>query len=77
MKNRIVNADPNAEIIPRKIPKVSLFDKLKFERLQKWCIDVNNRQTKVEYKSLYIKQEEWEKNKAKNFDEVIKLYKED
>lgn len=49
-------------------------DKLKFERLQKWCVDVNNRQTKVEYKSLYIKQEEWEKNKIKNFDEVIRLF---
>ena len=49
-------------------------DRLKFERLQKWCIDVNNRQTKVEYKSLYVKQEEWEKNKLKTFDEVIRLF---
>ncbi len=49
-------------------------DKLKFERLQKWCVDVNNRQTKVEYKSLYIKQEEWEKNKPKKFDEAIRLF---
>ena len=49
-------------------------DKLKFERLQKWCIDVNNRQTKVEYRPLYIKQEEWEKYKLKRFDEIIKLF---
>ena len=36
-------------------------DKLKFERLQKWCEDVNNRQSRVVYKALYIKQEEWKK----------------
>jgi type III restriction enzyme len=50
-------------------------DRLKFERLEKWCEDVNDRQTKMLYKALYIKQEEWEKNKAKNFDEVVRLYK--
>ena len=49
-------------------------DKLKFERLQKWCKDVNNRQSRVEYRALYIKQEEWEKDKLKNFDEVIRLF---
>lgn len=49
-------------------------DKLKFERLQKWCDDVNDRQTRMIYKALYIKQEDWEKNRAKNFDEVIRLY---
>ncbi len=50
-------------------------DKLKFERLEKWCADVNDRQTKMVYKALYIKQEEWENNKAKNFDEIVRLYK--
>jgi type III restriction enzyme len=49
-------------------------DKLKFERLQKWCDDVNSRQSRMVYKALYIKQEEWEKNKPKNFDEVIRLF---
>jgi type III restriction enzyme len=49
-------------------------DKLKFERLQKWCEDVNSRQNKVIYKALYIKQEEWDKNKPKNFNEVIKVF---
>ena len=49
-------------------------DKLKFERLQKWCADVNNRQTKVVYKALYIKQEEWNKDKLKNFDEVARVF---
>lgn len=49
-------------------------DKIKFERLQKWCEDVNARQTRVIYKALYIKQEDYEKNLAKNFDELIRLF---
>jgi len=49
-------------------------DKLKFERLQKWCEDVNNRQSRMVYKALYVKQDEWEKNKFKNFDEVISFF---
>jgi len=50
-------------------------DKLKFERLQLWCEDVNNRQTRIIYKALYIKQEEWERNRLKNFDEVVRVFK--
>ncbi len=49
-------------------------DKLKFERLQKWCVDVNDRQNRVVYKALYIKQEEWKKDKLKNFDEVVRVF---
>lgn len=49
-------------------------DLLKFERLIKWCEDVNSRQSRVEYKCLYIRQEEWEKNKPKNFGEAIRLF---
>ena len=41
-------------------------DKIKFERLQKWCEDVNERQSRTTYKALYIKQEVYEENKAKN-----------
>lgn len=50
-------------------------DKIKFERLQKWCEDVNARQSRVAYKALYVKQEDYEKNPAKNFDELVKLHK--
>lgn len=50
-------------------------DKLKFERLQKWCEDVNKRQTRVVYKALYIKQDVWDKNKVKNFEELTSVYK--
>ena len=48
-------------------------DKIKFERLQKWCEDVNARQSRVSYKALYIKEDAWVENKAKNFDEVVRL----
>jgi len=50
-------------------------DKLKFSRLQKWCADVNDRQNKMVYKALYIKQEEWNKDRLKSFDEVIRVFK--
>ncbi|MEK7473445.1 MAG: DEAD/DEAH box helicase family protein [Patescibacteria group bacterium] len=49
-------------------------DILKFERLQKWCEDVNNRQSRVIYRALYVKQEIWEKNRLKSFDEVERLF---
>jgi len=49
-------------------------DKIKFDRLLKWCEDVNARQSRVVYRALYIGQEEYEKNPAKNFDEVIRLF---
>ncbi|MDO8466796.1 MAG: DEAD/DEAH box helicase family protein [bacterium] len=49
-------------------------DKLKFDRLQKWCEDVNNRQSRMAYKALYIKQEDWEKDRLKNFDEVVRVF---
>ncbi len=49
-------------------------DKIKFERLQKWCEDVNERQSRTTYKALYIKQEVYEENKAKNFDELVRLF---
>lgn len=49
-------------------------DKLKFERLKKWCQDVNRKQSRVIYTALYIKQDEWEKHKAKTFDEVVRIH---
>ncbi|MBP6926183.1 MAG: DEAD/DEAH box helicase family protein [Candidatus Pacebacteria bacterium] len=49
-------------------------DRIKYERLQKWCVDVNERQTRVIYKALYVQQEEYEKNKANNFSELVRLF---
>src|SRR3989338_3181218 len=50
------------------------FDKIKFDRLKLWCEDVNSRQSRSIYKALYVKQEEWEKYKAKDFKELINLH---
>jgi type III restriction enzyme len=52
-------------------------DKLKFERLQKWCEDVNSGQNRIIYKALYIKQNEWgtsTSHRFKNFDEVVRFF---
>ena len=47
-----------------------LDDPLKIKRLAQWCDDANVRQ-KITYKMLYVKQEEWEKYKPKNWKELI------
>jgi len=49
-------------------------DKIKFERLAKWCEDVNSRQSRITYKSLYVKQEVYEKNKTSDFDELVRIF---
>jgi len=46
----------------------------KIKRLEQWCKDASERQKKIEYKMLYVKQEEWEKYKPKEFQELIKIY---
>ncbi len=51
-----------------------LDDPLKISRLSQWCNDANKRQNKIEYKMLYVKQEEWEKYKPKGFDEAVRLF---
>lgn len=48
-------------------------DRLKFDRLQKWCEDVNARQTRVLYTALYVKQELYEKYKPESFNELVRL----
>ena len=49
-----------------------LDDPLKIERLKQWCDDVNKNQSKVKYAMLYVKQEDFEKYRAKSFKEIIK-----
>lgn len=50
-----------------------LDDPLKIERLRQWCEDANRRQKKITYKMLYVKQEEWDKYKPKDFAELVIL----
>ncbi len=49
-----------------------LDDPLKIKRLIQWCEDANARQKKIVYKTLYVRQEEWEKYRAKNWDELAR-----
>ena len=49
-------------------------DKIKFERLVKWCVDVNERQSRVVYKALYVMQETYEENTVNNFDELVRIH---
>ena len=51
-----------------------LDDSLKIERLKQWCDDATDRQTKIEYRMLYVKQEEFEKNKYNNFKELVNFF---
>lgn len=51
-----------------------LDDPLKITRLAQWCEDANNRQNKIVYKMLYVKQEEWDKYKPKSWIDVVKLF---
>jgi type III restriction enzyme len=48
-----------------------LDDPLKIARLAQWCDDANARQKKTTYKMLYIKQEEWDRYKPKNWEDVV------
>ncbi|HLD26609.1 MAG TPA: DEAD/DEAH box helicase family protein [Patescibacteria group bacterium] len=49
-------------------------DVLKIERLKQWSDDINKAQKSISYKMLYIKQEEFEKNKLRNFAELESLF---
>ena len=51
-----------------------LDDPLKIERLKQWCADANGRQKMITYKMLYVKQEQWDKYKPKDFGELVKNY---
>ena len=46
----------------------------KIKRLGQWCQDASERQKKIAYKMLYIKQEKWEKYKPKDFKDLIKIF---
>jgi len=52
-----------------------LDDLLKIKRLAQWCDDANARQKKSTYKMLYVRQEEWDKYKPKNWDDIVSITK--
>ncbi len=43
----------------------------KIKRLEQWCKDATERQKKIEYKMLYVKQEHWDKYTPKSFAELV------
>ncbi|MCF7896643.1 DEAD/DEAH box helicase family protein [Candidatus Gracilibacteria bacterium] len=43
----------------------------KIKRLAQWCEDASERQKKIAYKMLYVKQEEWDKYTPKSFAELV------
>ncbi len=43
----------------------------KIKRLEQWCKDASERQKKIEYKMLYVKQEQWDKYTPKSFAELM------
>jgi type III restriction enzyme len=46
----------------------------KIKRLEQWCQDASERQKKIEYKMIYVKQEEWDKYKPKDFKDLVKVF---
>lgn len=68
----VKTSEKNVFIIETK-GREDLDDILKIKRLKQWCDDVNKSQNKVSYKAIYVRQEDWEKYKPKNFGEVRDL----
>lgn len=51
-----------------------LDDPLKIQRLAQWCEDINQNQNKVKFSWLYIKEDEFKKDKIRSFKDLIKLF---
>jgi len=48
----------------------------KIKRLEQWCKDATERQKKIEYKMLYVKQEKWDNYTPKSFAELVASFSE-
>ena len=69
-----VKADEKTVYIVETKGREDLDDPLKIKRLAQWCEDANARQKKILYKMLYVKQEDWEKYRPKNWKELTKVF---
>lgn len=65
----VKTSDKEVYIIETK-GREDLDDPLKIARLKQWCEDANDRQKKINYKMLYVKQEDWEKYKPSKFSDI-------
>lgn len=70
----VVKVSPKEVWIVETKGREDLDDIRKIERLKNWCEDVNSVQKNVKYNYLYIKQEDWEKEKINNFDELKRKF---
>lgn len=46
----------------------------KIKRLKQWCEDASERQKRIAYKMVYVKQEDWERYKVKSFEELVSVF---
>ena len=47
----------------------------KIKRLEQWCEDASERQKRIVYKMLYVKQDKWDKYKPTSFKQLIEVFK--
>jgi len=69
-----VKTDSKTVYIVETKGREDLDDIEKIKRLKQWCEDASERQKKVEYKMIYVKQEEWDKYKPKDFSDLAKSF---
>lgn len=70
----LVKADKKTVYVVETKGREDLDDLRKIERLSQWCDDANTYQKKVKYQMLYIKQEDWEKYRPKDFSQLVKVF---
>jgi len=46
----------------------------KIKRLKQWCEDASERQKKIDYKMVYVKQEKWDKYKPTSFKQLATTF---
>ena len=47
----------------------------KIKRLEQWCQDASERQRKINYKMLYVKQDKWDKYKPVGFRQLVEVFR--
>jgi type III restriction enzyme len=70
-----VKTDNKTTYIVETKGREDLDDIEKIKRLEQWCEDASDRQKKIVYKMIYVKQEEWEKYKPTNFKQLAETFR--
>ena len=70
-----VKTDDRTVYIVETKGREDLDDPLKIKRLAQWCDDANSRQKKIVCHMLYVKQEDWDRYRPKNWKEVVSTFK--